>query len=107
MLESRLRAIIRKTKRGNAYTDGSLNNAIKVFTDDILQFISIEILDDMPDSTLYSTYLAWETMAIKHQDPDQRIKHIKKGMKIILMPSLVDSEDELAETTNIVSLFSK
>ncbi len=107
MLESRLRAIIRKTKRGNAYSDGSLNNAIKVFTDDILQFISIEILDDMPDSTLYSTYLAWETMAIKHQDPEQRIKHIRKGMKIILMPSLVESEDEPAETTNIVSLFSK
>lgn len=66
MLKSRLRAIIRKTKRGNAYSDGSLNNAITVFTDDLLQFISIEILEDMPDSTLYSTYLAWETMAIKH-----------------------------------------
>lgn len=107
MLKSRLRAIIRKTKRGNAYSDGSLNNAITVFTDDLLQFISIEILEDMPDSTLYSTYLAWETMAIKHQDPAQRIKHIRKGMKIILMPSLVEVEDGPAASTNIVSLFSK
>ncbi len=69
MLESRLRAIIRGTKRGAAYKNESLNNAVKVFAEDILIYISIELLDDMSDSTLLANYLTWEMIAIKYPTP--------------------------------------
>lgn len=106
MLESRLRAIIRATKRGAAYRDESLNNAVKVFAEDILVYISIELLDDMSDATLLANYLIWEVIAIKTPDPDERLKRVRKCLKLTLLPFTNQLENDDAPT-NIVSLFSK
>lgn len=106
MLESRLRAIIRGTKRGSAYKNESLNNAVKVFAEDILVYISIEVLDDMSDSTLLANYLMWELIAIKTPDPDERLRRVRKCLRLTLLPLTDQLEDDDAPT-NIVSLFSK
>ena len=106
MLESRLRAIIRGTKRGAAYQNESLNNAVKVFAEDILIYISSEVLDDMSDSTLLANYLAWEMIAMKTPDPDERLKRVRKSLKLTLLPFTDRLKDDDAPT-NIVSLFSK
>lgn len=106
MLESRLRAIIRSTKRGEAYSDEALNNAIKIFAVDIQEYISIDLLDDMTDATLLSNYLTWEMIAVKFLDPEERLKRIRKSLKVTLLPLTVLPEEEPAPS-NIVSLFSK
>lgn len=106
MLESRLRAIIRRTKRGAAYRDEALNNAVKVFSEDILMYVSIELLDDMSDATLLASYLTWEVIAIKTPDPDERLKRVRKSLRLTLLPFIdpIESDDT---PSNIVSLFSK
>lgn len=106
MLNSRLRAIIRGTTRGESYSDTALNNAIKVFSSDILEYISIELLDEMSDAVLLSSYLVWEMIAVKVTDPEQRLKQIKKNIRVTLLASLEQSNTE-KPPSNIVSLFSK
>lgn len=106
MLKSRLRAIIRGTKRGASYSDGVLNNAIKVFSSDMLEYISIELLNEMSDSALLSNYLMWEMIAVKVTEPEQRLKHIRKNLKITMLPLIKPSSGETFPT-NIVNLFSK
>jgi len=106
MLESRLRAIIRGTKRGIAYPNETLNNAVKVFAVDMLEYVSIELLEDMSDSTLLSTYLTWEMTAVKILDPDERLKRVRKCLKVTLLPFSTQLEEE-STPSNIVSLFSK
>ena len=106
MLNSRLRAIIRGTKRGAAYSDRALNNAIKVFSNDILEYISIELLNEMSDSVLLSNYLTWELIAVKVTDPEQRLKQVRKNLRVSLLSSVVQPEVQTLPS-NIVSLFSK
>ncbi|WP_205340498.1 hypothetical protein [Denitrificimonas caeni] len=106
MLESRLRAIIRGTKRGTAYPNETLNNAVKVFAVDMLEYLSIELLEDMSDSTLLSTYLAWEMIAVKVLDPDERLKRVRQCLKVKISPFSTQLE-EASTPSNIVSLFSK
>ena len=106
MLESRLRAIIRGTKRGTAYSTEALNNAVKVFAVDIQEYISVDLLDDMTDATLLANYLMWEMIAIKFLDPDERLKRVRRSLKVTLLPLTVLPEEEPAPS-NIVSLFSK
>lgn len=106
MLNSRLRAIIRGTKRGAAYSDRALNNAIKVFSNDILEYISIELLNEMSDSVLLSNYLTWEVIAVKVTDPEQRLKQVRKNLRVSLLSSVAQPESHMLPS-NIVSLFSK
>lgn len=106
MLKSRLRAIIRGTKRGASYSDIALDNAIKVFSSDILEYISIELIDEMSDSALLSNYLMWEMIAVKVTEPEQRLKHIRQNLKVTLLPIIQQSSNE-RPSTNIVSFFNK
>ncbi len=104
MLESRLRALVRASKRGPMYSSEALENGVKVFFGDMEHFFDMEVLEDMSDTSLTSCYLIWEMVAVRSKDADERLKRIKKGIRITILP-MIDQPFEEAASTNIVSLF--
>ena len=54
---------------------------------------------------LLDNYLSWEMIAMKTPDPDERLKRVRKSLKLTLLPFTDQLEDDDAPT-NIVSLFS-
>lgn len=55
---------------------------------------------------LLDNYLSWEMIAMKTPDPDERLKRMRKSLKLTLLPFTDRLKDDDAPT-NIVSLFSK
>lgn len=105
MLESRLRALIRASKRGPTYPPGGLENGVKVFVGDMQHFFDMDVLDEMSDTSLTTCYLMWERVAVHSKDADERLKRIKKGIRITILPMTEQPFEEQTSSTNIVSLF--
>lgn len=104
MFESRVRGIMRATKRGTSYKSGVLENRVKIFSDEILAYLNIELLNDMSDSEILYSFISWEEIANKTPDPEERLLRFRKSIKINIIP-FTGILDDKSESNNIINLF--
>lgn len=100
----RLRAIVRKTARGQGYTSELIENTLRTFLDDMTCVVTTNYLLMQSDEALEALYWTWERTAIKYPEFQSRLKQIMVNSRIYL--AMPKEEPTQQEENNIVNLFT-
>lgn len=101
----RLRAAIRKTVRGAAYPDDTMERALNTFFGDILCILTPQFLDMQSDGSLEAMYWSWERTALQFPEFEARLRQIMLNCKVYLPMALVADEPLEAKGNNVINMF--